>query len=54
MLKLPLPSKEPEPVTEPVILIVLAVANLDAVAAFPENYPACKVTVEYYLCPSPK
>ena len=33
--KFPLPSKEPEPVTEPVSEIVLAVYNLVAVAAFP-------------------
>ena len=35
IFKLPLPSKEPEPVTEPVNEIVLAVASLVAVAAFP-------------------
>jgi hypothetical protein len=40
MLKLPLPSKEPLPVTEPVKEIVLAVASFVAVEALPMNPPA--------------
>ena len=41
MLRLPLPSNVPLPVTEPVKAIVRAVANLVAVAALPDDdaYP---------------
>ena len=39
MLKFPLPSNDPLPVTEPVNEIVRAVANLVAVAALPDKFP---------------
>ena len=39
ILKLPDPSKDPEPVTAPVKEIVLAVANLVAVPALPDTLP---------------
>ena len=39
MLKFPLPSNDPLPVTEPVNEIVRGVANLVAVAALPDKFP---------------
>jgi hypothetical protein len=52
IFKLPLPSKEPEPVIDPVKLIVLAVANFVAVVALvalpykaPMNLGAVKLPV---------
>ena len=50
MVKFPVPSKEPEPVTSPLNAIVLEVASAVAVSALPSKF-ASKVPVE---CPVPE